>query len=117
VVVEDGGLGMAPERLAQANARIEAPPADDFAVSRFLGLYVVGRLAGRHGAEVRLTDSRVGGVAAHVLLPARVIVTAGDRPRGSGGGAAAGSPGPAPVAPPAPSPAYNPPLTTGAGDG
>ncbi len=117
VVVEDGGLGMAPDRLAQANARIETPPADDFAVSRFLGLYVVGRLAGRHGAEVRLTDSRFGGVAAHVLLPARVIVTAGDRPRGADGGAAAEGPGPALVTPPAPSPAYNPPLTTGAGDG
>jgi signal transduction histidine kinase len=117
VVVEDAGLGMAPDRLAQANARIEAPPVDDFAVSRFLGLYVVGRLAGRHGAEVRLADSRFGGVAAHVLLPARVIVTAGDRPRGSGGGVAAGGPGPAPGTPPAPSPAYNPPLTTGAGDG
>ena len=56
-----------------------------------------GRLAGRHGAEVRLTDSRFGGVAAHVLLPASVmIVTAGDRPRGSGGGAVGPtSPGPA----------------------
>jgi signal transduction histidine kinase len=117
VVVEDAGLGMAPDRLAQANARIEAPPVDDFAVSRFLGLYVVGRLAGRHGAHVRLADSRFGGVAAHVLLPARLIVTVGDHPRGSGGRAAAGSPGPATRTPPAPSPAYNPALTTGAGDG
>jgi hypothetical protein len=56
-------------------------------------------------------------VAAHVLLPARVIVTAGDRPGASGGGAAAGGPGPAPGTPPALSPADNPPLTTGAGDG
>jgi signal transduction histidine kinase len=117
VVVEDAGLGMAPDRLAQANARIEAPPADDFAVSRFLGLYVVGRLAGRHEVEVRLTDSRFGGVAAHVLLPEQLIMTAGDRPRGFGGSAAAEHPGPAPRTPPAPSPAYNPPLTTGAGDG
>jgi signal transduction histidine kinase len=117
VVVEDGGLGMAPERLAQANARIAAPPADDFAVSRFLGLYVVGRLAGRHGAEVTLTDSRFGGVAAHVLLPTRMIVTAGDRPRPSRDDAPAGGPGPVARTPPAPPPAYNPPLTTGAGDG
>jgi len=113
VVVEDAGLGMAPDRLAQANARIEAPPVDDFAVSRFLGLYVVGRLAGRHGAEVTLTDSRFGGVAAHVLLPAGVIVATVER--GGAGGAAAAS-GSAPQTPPSPSPAYNPPLTTGAGD-
>ncbi len=115
VVVEDAGLGMAPDRLAQANARIAAPPVDDFAVSRFLGLYVVGRLAGRHGAEVRLTGSRFGGVAAHVLLPSRVMVAPGARARTAESAAtppdAGGSPRPAP----SPSPAYNS-LTAGAGD-
>jgi hypothetical protein len=70
-----------------------------------------------HGAEVTLTDSRFGGVAAHVLLPTRMIVTAGDRPRPSGDDAPAGGPGPVARTPPAPPPAYNPPLTTGAGDG
>jgi len=115
VVVEDAGLGMAPDRLAQANARIAAPPVDDFAVSRFLGLYVVGRLAGRHGAEVRLSGSRFGGVAAHVLLPSRVMVAPGAPARTADSPAtppdAGGSPRPAP----SPSPAYNS-LTAGAGD-
>ncbi|MGH9259401.1 MAG: ATP-binding protein, partial [Acidimicrobiales bacterium] len=70
----DAGLGMPDDRLAVANARISAPPVDDFAVSRFLGLYVVGRLADRHEAEVTLTDSPLGGITAHVLLPARLVV-------------------------------------------
>ena len=45
--VVDAGMGMPPDRLAEANARIADPPVRDFAVSRFLGLYVVGRLARR----------------------------------------------------------------------
>ena len=102
LVVEDVGLGMAPDRLAQANARIAAPPVDDFAVSRFLGLYVVGRLAGRHGVEVRLSDSRFGGVAAHVLLPARVMVVAGERPGPADAAATSSDRDRPPVSPPAP---------------
>jgi Nitrate and nitrite sensing len=57
-----------------------------------------------HGAEVTLTDSRFGGVAAHVLLPTRMIVTAGDRPRPSGDDAAAGAPVPWPARRPRPRP-------------
>lgn len=74
VAVEDAGLGMPSDRLAQANARIAEPPVDDFAVSRFLGLYVVGRLASRHGITATLTDSRLGGINAGVVLPAALLV-------------------------------------------
>jgi signal transduction histidine kinase len=118
LAVVDAGLGMPPERLAAANARISDPPVDDFAVSRFLGLYVVGRLADRHDAQVALADSPLGGVTAHVLLPARLIVAAGPS-AGSAGTAGTGGSGPAAPPLPAPSPAYGtaPTLPVGATDG
>lgn len=106
LAIADAGLGMPPDRLAAANARISEPPVGDFAVSRFLGLYVVGRLADRHGAAVTLAHSPLGGITAHVLLPARLIVAAaGAGPAGVALSAASSS---APPAPPAPSPAYVP---------
>ena len=114
VVVEDAGLGMPADRLAHANSRIAAPPVDDFSVSRFLGLYVVGRLAARHGAEVVLAPSRFGGVAAHVLLPATLMVVA-ERP-GAPGAAPAGPHVAGPRGRPSPSPAYNS-VSSGARDG
>ncbi len=104
LAVIDAGLGMPPDRLAAANARISDPPVDDFAVSRFLGLYVVGRLADRHGAQVVLADSPLGGVTAHVLLPAHLIVAAGP----GAGSAGTGAPLSASRPQPAPSPAYDP---------
>jgi signal transduction histidine kinase len=128
LAVIDAGLGMPDDRLADANARISAPPVDDFAVSRFLGLYVVGRLADRHEAEVTLTESPLGGITAHVLLPARLVVAAG---AGAGSVRASVPPPPLPSPPlhPPPQPpratpatsrlrsAPTPTLTTGAGDG
>ncbi len=113
LAIADAGLGMPPDRLAAANARISDPPVDDFAVSRFLGLYVVGRLAARHGAAVTLAHSPLGGITAHVLLPARLIVAA----TGSGPAGTALSPTTTsgPPAPPSPSPAYVPAPTPAGG--
>src|SRR5690606_34548903 len=96
---------------------ISDPPTDDFAVSRFLGLYVVGRLAERHGVSVTLAHSPLGGITAEVTLPASLVVRPDAGAPGLGTGARAGSPsasGPPPdptairppVAVPTPSPAY-----------
>jgi hypothetical protein len=71
--IEDRGLGMSDEELLNANHRLANPPAIDFAVSRVLGLYVVGRLARRHAIKVQLRHSWYGGVTALVLLPAGLI--------------------------------------------
>lgn len=117
VAVIDAGLGLSPDRLAAANARISDPPTDDFAVSRFLGLYVVGRLAERHGVSVTLAHSPLGGITAEVTLPASLVVRPDAGAPGLGTGARAGSssasgppPDPTairpPVAVPTPSPAY-----------
>jgi hypothetical protein len=67
--IEDRGLGMSDEELVQANERLAHPPEIDFALSRVLGLYVVGRLAQRHGIKVQLRHSWYGGVTALTMLP------------------------------------------------
>jgi len=74
VDVTDQGVGMNPEMMAQANWRLEHPPPVDVAVSRNMGLFVVGRLAARHGIKVRLQPAATGGLAALVWLPDVVIV-------------------------------------------
>jgi hypothetical protein len=72
--IEDRGLGMSDEELIQANERLANPPEIDFALSRVLGLYVVGRLGQRHGIKVQLRHSWYGGVTALVLLPHALLV-------------------------------------------
>jgi CHASE3 domain sensor protein len=74
IEVEDRGLGMSDEELIQANARLANPPEIDFALSRVLGLYVVGRLGQRHGIKVQLRHSWYGGVTALTLLPNALLV-------------------------------------------
>src|SRR4029450_4806219 len=62
------------EELIQANERLANPPEIDFALSRVLGLYVVGRLGQRHGIKVQLRHSWYGGVTALTLLPQGMLV-------------------------------------------
>ena len=74
--IEDSGIGMPPADLMLANERLAQPPVVDVSVSRRMGLFVVGRLAARHGIRVQLRLSRNGGVVAQVLLPASILVPA-----------------------------------------
>ncbi|KJY42017.1 hypothetical protein VR46_23945, partial [Streptomyces sp. NRRL S-444] len=67
--VEDRGLGMGRETLHEANRRIEQSEALDLFDSDRLGLFVVSRLAARHGVRVHLRTSPYGGTTAVVLLP------------------------------------------------
>ena len=71
--IEDQGIGMSDEQLADANQRLASPPEVDLAQARLLGFFVVGHLAARHGRKVQLRHSRSGGVAALVLLPADLL--------------------------------------------
>ncbi|WP_162931347.1 sensor histidine kinase [Streptomyces sporangiiformans] len=73
IAVVDHGVGMSPEDLARANARIAGKEAFLVAPTRYLGHYVVGRLARRLGVEVLLSDTPGGGVSALVTLPARIL--------------------------------------------
>ncbi len=92
VEVTDQGVGMHPDQMAQANWRLENPPATDLAVSRNMGLFVVGRLAARHGIKVRLQPATSGGLSALVWLPDAVAVLQDAAvPTGPGGLAGVGS--------------------------
>ena len=81
VEIEDRGLGMSNEELLEANRRLADPPAIDAAVSQRLGLFVVARLARRHGIKVQLRHSWYGGVTALVLLPSALTIPSTDHER------------------------------------
>jgi signal transduction histidine kinase len=72
--VEDRGVGMSDDELVRANERLGNPPTIDFALSRVLGLYVVAKLAQRHGIRVQLRHSWYGGITALVLLPSAIML-------------------------------------------
>jgi len=71
--ITDRGVGMDADEMAHANWRLDNPPVVDVAVSRRMGLFVVARLASRHGIRVRLRPGSVGGLTALVWLPDEVI--------------------------------------------
>ncbi|MFI9123061.1 nitrate- and nitrite sensing domain-containing protein [Streptomyces bikiniensis] len=71
--IEDRGLGMGRENLAEANARIARAEDLDLFDSDRLGLFVVSRLSARHDIKVRLRTSPYGGTTAVVLLPTDVL--------------------------------------------
>jgi signal transduction histidine kinase len=72
--ITDHGVGMGAEEMAHANWRLDNPPVVDVAVSRRMGLFVVARLAARHGIRVRLRPAASGGLIALVWLPDETIM-------------------------------------------
>jgi signal transduction histidine kinase len=74
--VEDRGLGLSAEELADINRRLASSQEFDLAHSDQLGLFVVSQLAARHDIEISLRRSVYGGTTAVVLLPFGVIVRA-----------------------------------------
>ncbi|MGH3244212.1 MAG: sensor histidine kinase, partial [Spirillospora sp.] len=71
--ITDNGVGMSPDDLEQANWRLANPPVIDFSAARRMGLFVVGRLAVRHGVRVELRAAQGGGLTAFVVLPDAVV--------------------------------------------
>jgi CHAT domain len=68
--ISDRGMGMSTEEMAHANWRLDNPrPVVDAAVFRHMGLFVVGRLAAKHGVRVRLRPAQAGGLVALIWLP------------------------------------------------
>ncbi|NUR72799.1 MAG: HAMP domain-containing protein [Hamadaea sp.] len=74
VEIEDRGVGLPQEAIDEANERLADPPDFDPAHSSRLGLFVVARLAVRHGIKVTLRPSPYGGVTAVALLPRELVV-------------------------------------------
>ncbi|MGW0460356.1 sensor histidine kinase [Streptomyces tendae] len=73
IEVEDRGLGMGKDALADANHRITRSGTLDLFDSDRLGLFVVSRLAARQDIKVHLGTSPYGGTTAIVLLPTALL--------------------------------------------
>ncbi|MCM2411105.1 sensor histidine kinase [Streptomyces sp. RKAG290] len=98
IEVEDRGLGMDEQQLADANELMSRPPrmdvlahADDIR----LGLYVIARLADQHGLRVEFRPSAFGGTRVVVLVPDALTVSGPHT-------GPVGVPSPAALAPPVP---------------
>ncbi|MGW2236213.1 sensor histidine kinase [Streptomyces sp. NPDC001759] len=79
--VQDEGIGMTADRMTRLNARLaefdpESPYDQEGEEGLGLGLYVVARLAHRHGVRVQLREQKQGGVAAVVVLPKPLLAAA-----------------------------------------
>jgi hypothetical protein len=75
VSIVDRGISMKPQRLAEENQRLVERERLDVAPTNVLGLFVVGRLARRHGLGVRLRPTSGGGTTAEVIIPAALFHT------------------------------------------
>lgn len=71
--ITDNGIGMPPEECAEVNRRLAEPPVVDVSVSRRMGLFVVGRLATRHGIRVQLRPAQSSGLTVLALLPDSIV--------------------------------------------
>ncbi|MFD4880308.1 nitrate- and nitrite sensing domain-containing protein [Streptomyces sp. NPDC058420] len=79
--VQDEGIGMTATRMTSLNARLtefdpDSPYDQEGEEGLGLGLYVVARLAHRHGVRVQLRDQKQGGIAAVVVLPSPLLPAA-----------------------------------------
>ncbi|WP_438291006.1 nitrate- and nitrite sensing domain-containing protein [Streptomyces sp. HUAS TT7] len=87
IEINDRGLGMRFDALEDANRRLAQDLEFDRVEAERLGLFVVGRLAHRHGVKVTLRRSPYGGTCAIVLIPECLLVenttTTGDGARPS----------------------------------
>jgi signal transduction histidine kinase len=114
LAIIDSGLGMSTADVEAANRRLAGAESFTIAPSKYLGHYVAGNLAARHGITVRLDHSPGNGITATVHIPPTLLTTDpvttapvtpphGMRPSGVAlpGGGPALPPSPAPPSPPA----------------
>ncbi|MGI5392112.1 sensor histidine kinase [Streptomyces sp. CA-251251] len=90
VEIEDRGLGLSEEDYASFNAQLAVAPQFDvvaLADDLRLGMFVVARLAHRHGITVTLRSSPYGGTTAIVLVPHDIVVPDPVAGSGADGGA------------------------------
>ncbi len=73
LVVVDSGIGMSGADLDVANQRLEGLGSDGDVPGRYLGHFVAGRLASRHGLSISLQASHSGGLVARVRIPPNLI--------------------------------------------
>ncbi|WP_346149166.1 sensor histidine kinase, partial [Kitasatospora cinereorecta] len=76
--IDDRGLGLSEQALEEINQRLAVEQEFDLADTDRLGLFVVSRLARRHGIRVHLRPSPYGGTSAIVLVPRELLAEASD---------------------------------------
>lgn len=82
IVIVDQGIGMAPDRLAEENRRLVERERLELAPTSVLGLFVVGRLARRHGLKVELVEtSPETGITAQVIVPPKLLTYRAPAPK------------------------------------
>ncbi len=74
LTVSDRGVGMTETRIAQLNAILARPPSLGLTVEPTMGMYVIAKLAHRHGVTVELARS-VPGLSARITVPADHVQT------------------------------------------
>ncbi|WP_433714904.1 sensor histidine kinase [Nocardia sp. CA-084685] len=94
LAVVDHGVGMSAAQLDEANARLRGQTDFVVAPTRYLGHYVVGRLARRLGIDVELNVSPVSGIVARLVLPVGIIAGEKDRRSATAGQRSAAAAGP-----------------------
>lgn len=73
--IVDRGIGMSDDELAEANRRVASGGQIELSTSRRMGLFVVARLAGRHGIAVELQGGpNTTGMHTSVLLRNELIL-------------------------------------------
>ncbi|WP_265296089.1 sensor histidine kinase [Streptomyces sp. SHP 1-2] len=86
IEVEDRGLGMEEDQLAEVNALMARPPRLDLLAHSEdirLGLHVVARLASQYGLRIEFRTSAFGGTRVVMLVPHELTVAPqDDRPTG-----------------------------------
>ncbi|MFE2375148.1 nitrate- and nitrite sensing domain-containing protein [Streptomyces sp. NPDC059398] len=81
IEIHDKGIGLTAEDFADINHKLANPPTVDAAISQRMGLFVVGRLADRHGVRVQLRPSgEQAGTTSLVMLPDAITHGGGGDP-------------------------------------
>lgn len=82
IVIVDQGIGMAADRLAEENRRLVERERLELAPTSVLGLFVVGRLARRHGLKVELVEtSPEAGITARITVPPNLLTYRAPAPK------------------------------------
>jgi hypothetical protein len=75
LAIIDSGLGMPAGDVSSANRRLAGAESFTIAPSKYLGHYVAGNLAARHGIGVHLDNSPGNGITATIDIPPTLLTT------------------------------------------
>jgi hypothetical protein len=74
IEIHDKGIGLTTEDYNDINHTLANPPTVDAAISQRMGLFIVGRLSGRHGIRVQFRPAgEEAGTTSLVMLPTSIV--------------------------------------------